>query len=155
MVVFLNTSGVKKLRTTAFEFLLSHHHLDCGSCAKNKNCELQNIAYKLSLKLSHKRLRHIQRDMPIDSSHPLFTYDPNKCVLCGKCVHICHELGTGILEFAFRGIYTIVTTLAGIPLAESGCDSCLSCVAVCPVGALVYKPGVSLVDAKAKVAHIM
>ena len=144
MVVHLNTPRVKKLRNTAFELLLSHHHLDCRNCAKNRNCELQNTAARLGLKLKLKRFRYIPRELPVDSSHTLFTYDPNKCVLCGKCVWVCHEQGTGILDFAFRGIDTIVTTMAGIPLSEVGCSSCLACVAVCPVGALVAKPGVPL-----------
>ena len=153
MVVRLNTPRVQRLRNTAFELLLSHHHLDCRNCAKNRNCELQNIASRLGLKLRLKRFRPIPRELPVDSSHPLFTYDPNKCVMCGKCVWACHEQGTGILDFAFRGIDTIVTTLAGIPLAEAACNSCLACVAVCPVGALVAKPGVSIKDGKTIVAH--
>ena len=153
MVVRLNTPRVERLRNTAFELLLSHHHLDCRNCAKNRDCELQNIASRLGLKLRLKRFRQIPREVPIDSSHPLFTYDPNKCVICGKCVWACHEQGTGILDFAFRGIDTIVTTLAGIPLAEAGCNSCLACVAVCPVGALVAKPGVSIKEGKTIVAH--
>jgi bidirectional [NiFe] hydrogenase diaphorase subunit len=149
MVVHLNTPKVNRLRNTAFELLLSHQKLDCRNCAKNGNCELQSIASRLGLKLKLKRLRRIPRDLPVDSSHPLFTYDPNKCVLCGKCVWVCHEQGTGILDFAFRGIETKVSTIGGIPLAEAGCDSCLACVAVCPVGALVAKPGVSVEEAKA------
>jgi len=153
MVIRLNTPRVERLRNTAFELLLSHHHLDCRNCAKNRDCELQNIASRLGLKLRLKRFRQISREVPIDSSHPLFTYDPNKCVICGKCVWACHEQGTGILDFAFRGIDTIVTTLAGIPLAEAGCNSCLACVAVCPVGALVAKPGVSIKEGKTIVAH--
>jgi len=155
ITVYLNTPKAQRLRSTAFELLLSHHHLDCRNCAKNRNCELQNIASRLGLKLKLKRLRRIPRELPIDSSHPLFTYDPNKCVLCTKCVQVCHDQGTGILDFAFRGINTVVTTLAGIPLAEVACDSCLACVAVCPVGALVAKPGVSLEEANAAVAHLV
>jgi len=154
MVVHLNTPKVNRLRTTAFELLLSHCKLDCRNCAKNGNCELQSIASRLALKLKLKRLKRIPRDLPVDSSHPMFTYDPNKCVLCGKCVWVCHEQGTGILDFAFRGIETKVSTIGGIPLAEAGCNSCLACVAVCPVGALVAKSGVSVEDAKTVVAQL-
>ncbi|HIE16997.1 MAG TPA: ferredoxin, partial [Dehalococcoidia bacterium] len=143
MVIKLNTPRVKRLRNAAFELLLTHHHLDCRNCAKNRKCELQNIASQLGLKLKPKRLRHIPRELPIDSSHTLFTYDPNKCILCGKCVWVCHEQGSGILDFAFRGIDTVVSTFSGIPLAEAGCTSCLACVAVCPVGALVTKAGIA------------
>lgn len=154
MVVHLNTPRVHRLRSTAFELLLSHHKLDCGHCTKNRNCELQSIASHLGLRLKLTRFRRILRDLPIDSSHPLFIYDPNKCVLCGKCVWVCHEQGTGILDFAFKGIETKVSTIEGIPLAEAGCNSCLACVAVCPVGALVTKTGVSVEEAKTQVAQV-
>jgi len=153
MVVHLNTPRVNRLRNTAFELLLSHHHLDCRNCAKNRNCELQNIASHTGLKLKTKRFRHIPRELHIDSSHELFSYNPNKCVLCGRCVRACHEQGTSILDFAFRGIETVISTFAGIPLAEAGCNSCLTCVAVCPVGALVAKPGMSLEKATARITH--
>jgi formate dehydrogenase major subunit/NADH-quinone oxidoreductase subunit G len=153
ITVHLNTAKVKRIRNTAFELLLSHHHIDCSHCDKNRNCDLQSIASKLGLKLKLKRFHQIRRDLPLDTSHPLFYYNPNKCVLCGRCVHICQEQGTGTLDFAFRGIDTIVSTFAGVPLSEACRDSCLACVAVCPVGSLVAKSGVSMDEAKAAVAH--
>ena len=155
MAVHLNTPRVSRLRNTAFELLLTHHKVDCSHCAKSGNCGLQDTASRLGLKLKSKRFRSIPREMPVDSSHPLFTYDPNKCVLCGKCVWVCNELGNGILNFAFRGMRTVVTTFADVPLAEAGCDSCLACVAICPVGSLVAKPDVSLEEARASVAQLV
>lgn len=150
MVVHLNTDKVKRIRNTAFELLLSHHQLDCAHCAKNRNCELQNIASKLGLKLKLNRLRCLPRELPIDSSHPSIYYNPNKCVLCGKCVWVCHEKGTGTLDFAYRGINTVVTTFADIPLAEADCNSCLACAAVCPVGSLIIKSEVPSEKKKSK-----
>ena len=155
MVIHLDTPKVKRLRNTAFELLLSHLRIDCRNCAKSGNCELQSIASRLGLKLKLSRLRQIQRDLPIDSSHDLFTYDPNKCVLCGKCVWVCNQQGTGILDFAFKGIDTRVSTINGTPIAEAGCNGCLACVAVCPVGALVAKPGTPMEEAKALAAQVV
>ena len=154
MSVHLDTPRVKRLRNTAFELLLSHNRIDCRNCAKSGNCELQNITPRLGLKLKLTRLRQIPRDLPVDSSHNSFTYDPNKCVLCGKCVWVCHQQGTGILDFAFKGIDTRVSTINDSPLAEAGCNGCLACVAVCPVGALIAKPGISIEEAKALVAQV-
>jgi formate dehydrogenase major subunit/NADH-quinone oxidoreductase subunit G len=142
MIVHTNTPRVNRLRQTAFELLLSHHHLDCRNCPKNGNCELQNIARRLGFKLKLKRFRQIPKSLPIDSSHPLFTYDPNKCVLCGKCVWVCNEQSVGTLNFAFRGINSVVSTFDNTPLGESSCNSCLKCVDVCPVGALQSKASV-------------
>jgi len=152
MVVHLNTPRVKRIRNTAFELLLSHHRIDCRNCSKNKNCGLQDVASKIGLKLKLQRLKQIPHEFEIDASHPLFNYDPSKCILCKKCVWVCHQQGSGILDFAFRGIQTRVSTIGGIPLAEAGCNDCLACVAVCPVGALTAKPGVSIEEAKTLIA---
>lgn len=154
MIVHLNTDKVRRIRNTAFELLLSHHPIDCAHCDKNRNCGLQNIAARLGLRLKIKKFRQIPRGLPIDTSHPLFYYNPNKCVLCGRCVQMCKEQGTGTLDFAFRGIPTVVSTFSGVPLVEA-CpeNSCLACVAVCPVGSLVAKTVVSLDEVKTEVAH--
>ncbi|MBM4443965.1 MAG: ferredoxin [Chloroflexi bacterium] len=139
MVVSTTGPGAKRLRRTAFELLLSHHHLDCRNCARNKNCELQRIAAREGFKLKLERYRRIPRSLPVDDSHPLFVYDPNKCVLCGKCIWACHEHGIGSIDFAHRGLETKVSTFDNIPMIDSSCDSCLECVRVCPVGSLVEK----------------
>lgn len=139
MVVHTDTPRVRRLRRTAFELLLSHHALDCRNCAKKGNCELQKMASRLGLKLRLQRLRSIPRSLPIDSSHPLFIYDPNKCVLCGKCVWVCEQKGVGAIDFAGRGLNTMVSTFDSVPLIDSNCNSCLECVKVCPVGALASK----------------
>jgi bidirectional [NiFe] hydrogenase diaphorase subunit len=141
MVVHTATPKTKRLRRTAFELLLSHHHLDCRNCAKNRNCELQRIAAHEGFKLKLERYRRIPRALTVDDSHPLFIYDPNKCVLCGKCVWTCQEHGIGIIDFAHRGLDTKVSTFDGIPMIDTSCSSCLACVQVCPVGAMVEKDG--------------
>ncbi len=140
MVVNTKTETVLRLQRTAAELILSTHHVDCGHCGKNKRCELQKIALHLKVKLKPKRLRLIPKDIPIDDSHPLFTYDARKCVLCGRCVWVCKELQkVGTLNFAHRGFDMIMTTFGEFPLGEANCNKCLSCVDVCPVGALLPK----------------
>jgi bidirectional [NiFe] hydrogenase diaphorase subunit len=141
MVVRTDTPQVRRLRRTAFELLLSHHHLDCAHCPKNKKCELQRIAAHQGFKLKLERFRRIPRDLPIDASHPLFTYDPNKCVVCGKCVWVCQRHGVGAIDFAYRGLDTRVSTFDNMPMVDAKCDSCLECVKVCPVGALTERDG--------------
>jgi formate dehydrogenase major subunit/NADH-quinone oxidoreductase subunit G len=139
MVVKTNTERVDRIRHTAFELLMSNHNIDCKNCVQNGSCALQETASKLKYKLKPERLPSIVRSLPIDDSHPLFTYDPNKCVLCGKCVWACEQSGAGELQFAFRGIDTVISTLGGVPLVQSGCKGCADCVTVCPVGALVLR----------------
>jgi len=146
MSVTLNSPGIRRLRQASFNLLLSSHALDCAACAKNRNCELQKIAAREHFKLRDRRFKNIGRGFPVDSSHPLIIFDRNKCVLCGKCIRACNESGTSVLDFAYRGLNTIVSTFAQTPLVETGCNSCLACAAVCPVGAIFLKsllPGVS------------
>ena len=140
MAVETKTDQVQQLQRTAAELIFSTHHVDCGHCGKNKNCELQKIAVHLKVKLKPKRLRLIPKNLPTDDSHPRFTYDPNKCVLCGRCVWVCGEKQkTGALNFAYRGFDMTVTTFGELPFQEGQCTQCTVCVKICPVGALLLK----------------
>ena len=142
MVVHTQSPRVQRLVRTALELILASHPVGCAHCPKNRNCELQKIAAYLHVKLTTKRFRKLPRELPIDTSSPIFIYDPNKCVLCGRCVWVCQEkLGIGAIGFARRGFDRVVTTFAGDPIAQSRCQNCGECVTVCPVGALVFKEG--------------
>lgn len=138
----VNTKGTKALRLarTALELLLASLPVDCANCPKSGSCELQKIAKHLGVKLNTKRFKKILPELPIDSSSPLFIYDPNKCVLCGRCVWVCQEkLGKGTIGFAYRGFRRMVTTFGDEPVGKSSCQDCSECVAFCPVGALVFR----------------
>ncbi len=140
----VNTRGEKALRLaqSGFELLMASHALDCAHCARNGSCELQKIAHHLRVTLKPKRLRKLERQLPIDDSHPLFIYDPNKCVLCGRCVWVCRQrLGVGVFGFAHRGFERVMTTFGDEPIGDSACEECAECIDVCPTGALVWKDG--------------
>jgi len=138
----VNTRGAQALRLarSAFELLMASHPVDCAHCAKKGSCELHKIAHHLGIKLKSKRFRKLLQELPVDYTSPLFIHDPNKCVLCGRCVWICRErLGIGAIGFAYRGFQRRVTTFAGEPLGQSKCEECGECVNVCPTAALVFK----------------
>jgi len=140
MRVYTQSDRVERLRRTALEMLLSHHDLNCKKCPANGRCGLQGLAKKLKVPLVPKRIRKIPRDMSVDESHPHIILNPNRCVLCGKCVWVCQEKEkSGTLDFVFRGLKTRVGPFLLEPLAGSSCTSCLKCVEVCPVGALSEK----------------
>jgi formate dehydrogenase major subunit/NADH-quinone oxidoreductase subunit G len=137
----VNTAGNKalELARAGFELLMASHALDCANCNANGKCDLQKIAKALGCPLKPKRLRIITRELPIDESNPLFTYDPNKCVLCGRCVWICRKHGnSGVLGFAHRGFERRVTTFGDEPMGRD-CLDCAACVKACPAGALEFK----------------
>jgi len=140
MVVHTRGKNALRLARTSAELILASHPVDCGHCLKNRSCELQKIAKHLGIKLTTKRFRKLERNLPIDESSSLFTYNPNKCVLCGKCVWVCREkLGIGAIGFTLRGFKRMVSTFQDKPFGESICGQCAECVEICPVGSLAFK----------------
>lgn len=140
LVVHTRGQVALRLARTSAELLLASHPVDCGHCLKNRSCELLKIIKHLGIKLKTARFRRLERKLPVDESSSAFIYDPNKCVLCGRCVWMCREhLGIGAIGFTRRGFKRMVSTFQDKPLAESRCTQCGECVKVCPVGALAFK----------------
>lgn len=140
----VNTRGEKALALAraGFELLMASHALDCAHCPANGACELQKIARHLKASLKTKRFRLLLRNLPVDDSNPLFIYDPNKCVLCGRCVWVCRQdVKSGVFGFAHRGFERVLTTFADEPLGSERCLDCHKCIEVCPTGALSFKDG--------------
>jgi formate dehydrogenase alpha subunit len=141
MIVHTETLKVNQSRRITLELIMANHHGDCLTCPKNQQCELQKVARYLDIDQEHfLQLRKSTGDLPIDDSHPAFYLDPNKCILCGRCVRACHEIACiGAIDLAFRGNNAKVSTFGDKPMVESFCRSCGECVSQCPTGALVSK----------------
>lgn len=138
MEVFTSTDKVMKARKDVLDMLFSNHPEDCLTCDKSGECRLQDYCYDYGVKRGS--YGGEKRNLPMDSSNHFYTYDPDKCILCGLCVRVCDELQcTSAIDFVDRGFGTIVGTPFGGGLAESTCVSCGNCVSVCPVGALMPK----------------
>jgi NADH dehydrogenase/NADH:ubiquinone oxidoreductase subunit G len=139
MVVETESPVIVETRKTILELLMANHPVDCLTCDKNGDCKLQEYAYRYDVqKASFGGEKHAY---PIDNSNPYIIRDNNKCILCGKCVSTCQEVeDRAVIDFAYRGFDTKVTTAIDQSLGESDCVSCARCVAVCPVAALTYTP---------------
>jgi formate dehydrogenase alpha subunit len=141
MVVHTETDEIHKVRRTIVEMAIANHPYDCLTCQKSDTCELLKVARYLGVtRDSVDRLRRGPLTRPVDTSNPAFDRDPNKCILCGKCVRACHEIqGVGAVDFAYRGYDTQVAPFGAEPMSQSPCQSCGECVERCPTGALIPK----------------
>jgi len=137
MVVRTRTDRVDRLVRTGFELLMSVHRLECKVCPAKERCELLEASRKRSLPLRSKRMKKLEPDLPVDTSHPHYGLDPNKCVLCGKCVHVANQVvGTRVLDFQKRGLATVISTFDNEPLVKQDMTNFDQIAAVCPVGAI-------------------
>jgi formate dehydrogenase alpha subunit len=140
MIVETHNERVLKTRKIIVELLLSKHKTDCLTCEQNGNCELQDLAYEFEIDPDDLLFRFEDKVKPVDDSSPAITYDPNLCILCGRCVSACNAIRNhGILNYEHRGYDTVVISGAGELLIDSECVSCGECVQVCPTGALNEK----------------
>ena len=138
MVVRNDTPEVNKVRRIIYELLISDHPADCLSCPKNQECELQKVGHFLGVDST--KIERVVREARIDDSNPFFVRDTSKCILCGRCVRVCHEVrGVSNIEFINRGYAAEVAPFGGGLIADSRCESCGECVDICPVGALMPK----------------
>ncbi len=135
MTVRTKTAKIDQRRRLAMELILAGHPQDCQSCYKYLNCEVQSL--KQYLINDELRVRTRTRLLPINKSNPLFLLEPDKCVVCGRCVRACHELrGVGVLFYRKRDNETYTGTASDLPLADAGCRFCGACAEVCPTGAI-------------------
>ncbi len=134
MIVRTRSDVIDHRRRLAMELLLAGHPQECDTCNKYLNCELQSLKqYLIGKELS---VRTRSRVLPINTSNPLFLHDPNKCVVCGRCVRACREMrGVGVLQYRKKAPETYCGPTADM-LGEAGCRFCGACAEVCPTGAI-------------------
>ncbi len=138
MQIRTHSPRVVNARRTIIELLLANHPDDCLYCMRNGNCELQNLASEMNVaerRFSGKRIKK-----KTDPSSISVVRDPEKCILCGRCVRVCEEvIGVSTFDFMRRGEETCIDTALSKPLNLSNCIVCGQCIMVCPTGALHEK----------------
>lgn len=133
----VTTDSIKAVtaRRMNLELILSNHPMECLTCPKNLECELQALAQKLNI--TEIAYEGEKMDHPIDRSSYALVKDPNKCVMCRRCETMCNDVQTcGILSANSRGFDAFVGPAFHLDMLDTSCTFCGQCVAVCPTGAL-------------------
>jgi formate dehydrogenase major subunit len=137
MVVTTNSQKVLDARKFVLTLIFSERNHFCMYCqVSGGDCELQNRAYDEGM--THWDLQPNWTPFDVDASHPFMVLDNNRCILCRRCVRACGELvGNYTLGFEDRGANSFLVADYDVPLGESTCISCGTCVQICPTGALI------------------
>jgi NADH dehydrogenase/NADH:ubiquinone oxidoreductase subunit G len=141
ITVDTGTPAVRRLQKAGLQMLLSVHRVDCRRCPANRRCELQRIAKFLKVGLNAGPLERRLKEPEVEAIHPRIDYYPNRCVLCGKCIHACRSRHPqSILTFAKRGFETRIAAYGTPEARGASVEGCRACIDVCPVAALQHRP---------------
>jgi len=138
MKVKTNTPAIREARKAVVELILSNLPMECLTCVRSTNCELQALAKKLGIK--DIRFQDENTQFAPDFSSPSIERNPDKCILCRRCVAVCNNVQkVGVLGVTERGFRSLVAPPFNRNLNEVDCTFCGQCINVCPVGALREK----------------
>ncbi len=75
----------------AFDRILGNHELYCTVCDNNNgNCTVHNTTRLLAVE--HQKIPFKTKPFEVDSTNPFYRYDPDQCILCGRCVEACQNV---------------------------------------------------------------
>src|SRR5438445_586222 len=123
----------------AFDRILGNHMLYCTVCDNNNgNCTVHNTTKLMAVE--HQKIPFKTKPYEVDNSNPFYRYDPDQCILCGRCVEACQNVEVNeTLSIRWEDPHPRVLWDGGKPIGESSCVSCGHCINVCPCNALMEK----------------
>jgi formate dehydrogenase major subunit len=139
MEVFTTSQKAIAAQREAFNRILSNHVLYCTVCDNNNgNCTIHNTE-KL-LEIEHQAIPYHAKPYEEDHTNPFYRYDPQQCILCGRCVEACQNVQVNeTLSINWEDPHPRVQWDGGSTIGESSCVSCGHCISVCPCNALMEK----------------
>ncbi len=139
MNVATNSAAAAAAQRQAFDRVLENHLLYCTVCDNNNgNCTVHNTTKMLAVE--HQQIPFKPKPYEVDDTNPFYRYDPDQCLLCGRCVEACQNVEVNeTLSINWDDEHPRVLWDGGSSIGESSCVSCGHCVTVCPCNALMEK----------------
>lgn len=139
MSILTSSERAKGARMEAMDRILENHMLYCTVCDNNNgNCRVHNTAQRLNVEHQTRPFR--EKGDEVDMSHPFYRYDPDQCILCGRCTEVCQDVQVNeTLTIDWERDIPRVIWDDNKSINDSSCVSCGQCVTVCPCNALMEK----------------
>ena len=139
MEIFTKSEKAAAAQREAFDRILSNHVLYCTVCDNNNgNCTIHNTERLLGIE--HQPIPYHSKPYEEDHTNPFYRYDPQQCILCGRCVEACQNVQVNeTLSINWEDPHPRVLWDGGSTIGESSCVSCGHCISVCPCNALMEK----------------
>ena len=139
IIVSTKSEAASAAQREAYDRILGNHMLYCTVCDNsNGNCTVHNTAKLLAVE--HQNIPFREKPYEVDNTNPFYRYDPDQCILCGRCVEACQNLEVNeTLSINWEDPHPRVLWDGGSTIGESSCVSCGHCVTVCPCNALMEK----------------
>lgn len=137
MTVMTNEDDVKHAQTEALTRILENHEMYCTVCDYNNgSCEIHNTVAEFGLDVQSRPYQPTSYE--VDNSSPFYQYDPDQCILCGRCVEVCQDVQVNeTILIDWERDQPRVVWDDDVPIDQSSCVSCGQCVTVCPCNALM------------------
>ncbi|UAW97109.1 formate dehydrogenase subunit alpha [Halopseudomonas nanhaiensis] len=133
-----STGQAQTARGEGMDRLLAKHELYCTVCENNNDCTLHDTVVSMDIPIQRYEFQRTPHEK--DHSNPFYTYDPDQCILCGRCVEACQNVEVNeTLSIDFTMERPRVLWDGGDTIEGSSCVSCGHCVTVCPCNALMEK----------------
>ena len=138
MEVQTHSGQVVKARKATLELILSNHRMECLTCLRSQNCELQKLAKDSGIQ--NVRFHSDNLTPQIEDSTLHLVRDNSKCILCRRCVAVCKSSqSVAVIGPNDRGFESHISCAFDRNLDEAPCVSCGQCITVCPTGALTER----------------
>ena len=124
MIVSTDSERVINARKMVLDLILSNHKLDCFTCYKNGECELQSICREYGIEETSytgtkEELEPIKRE-----GNPFLYYDEAKCIQCHRCVATCAKVsGRHAIPVKRVGGNVLIDAPFGEDYKETLCES--------------------------------
>ena len=155
--VTTSSAEIEALRRAQLRKIFATHPHACVQCAQRAGCALEPCSTNVAKKerccpifhtcelrrvaelvgIPSDTPRYVPANLSIVEDEPLFLRDHNLCIGCLRCVRICRDVREiDALGFVLGEDGRPIVGSKAPTLKDSDCNFCLSCVEVCPTGAL-------------------